>query len=108
MTEEVKSDDYVNVAVGFYHACALNLHGRVRCWGVTLERTFAIQNYTHLALVEGYNSSYGGGSAPPTYHPDTGELMNRTWTYMRPTGRTGTDYREFNFLPLTMKYGWTP
>ena len=99
ISQEIQDDVFVNVAVGFYHACAINLRGFVKCWGVTLEREFRIQNYTHHALVE-------QGTPDLAVYDDDGQLMNRTWTYLRPI-RAKKDYRDYNFLPLTLKHGYT-
>ncbi len=108
--EDVLADKFINIAVGFYHACALALSGRIRCWGPSLEVEFRIKNYTHHALLENDPSQIFDY---PTVIPNVADVgtyldMSSTgWNFHTPKEEAALDYKNLNFLPLTSKFGFT-
>eukprot|EP00392_Amoebophrya_sp_AT5.2_P004194 g4202.t1 len=95
---EVESDEFINVAVGFYHACALNLYGAAKCWGPGMREDFVIQNFTHQAILR--------EDPDRIFNYTISESMNENYIFYIPREKKALNYKSLNFLPLTSKFGF--
>jgi hypothetical protein len=108
--DEIVADEFVNVAVGFYHACALALSGSIRCWGPSLETLFMIKNYTHHRILENnpdQNFGYPVVIPDPEDPSRDIDMAAMGWNFYTPKEKEALDYKALNFLPMTTKFGYT-
>lgn len=106
--------EFVDVGVGLYHACALSLTGKMYCWGVTLEKEFAIKDYrldgsagsgnngTNTSMVAAATTL---SSASLTTNATTDSFEEDDWVFYRSKNAFGIDFRDVFFLPKSSTYG---